>query len=122
LNEAFSDIFGEAIDLVNGAGDDSGAVKWLMGEEIPGFGAIRDMSDPTTFGDPDKISSPLYYCGFDDHGGVHSNSGVPNKLYYLLTEGGHFSGTPSGEVLSFLDCIQVLKAGLVVELLDPVCP
>lgn len=92
LNESFSDIFGEAIDLVNGSGDDSPAVRWLLGEEIPGIGAIRDMQDPTAFGDPDRIGSPLYYCGSGDNGGVHTNSGVPNKNYALLVDGGSFNG------------------------------
>ena len=79
INESFSDVWGEFIDQTNGAGADTLAVKWLMGEDIPGFGAIRDMEDPTAFGDPDKITSLNYYTGSADNGGVHTNSGVTTR-------------------------------------------
>jgi Zn-dependent metalloprotease len=98
INESFSDIWGEFIDQTNGAGDDTLGVKWLVGEDIPGFGAMRDMEDPTAFGDPDKITSPNYYTDsadlgfFGDNGGVHTNSGVNNKAAYLMTDGGTFNG------------------------------
>ena len=92
INESFSDVWGEFIDQTNGAGDDTSGVKWLMGEDIPGFGAIRDMQDPTAFGDPDKITSLNYYTGSADNGGVHTNSGVNNKAVFLMTDGGVFNG------------------------------
>ncbi len=34
LNESFSDIFGETIDLTNGAGLDTPEVRWLIEEEL----------------------------------------------------------------------------------------
>ncbi len=92
LNESYSDIFGEAVDLTNGAGTDISGVRWDMGEDIPGIGAIRDMADPGRFGDPDRTNSSNYYCGSGDSGGVHINSGVPNKAYTLLVDGGSFNG------------------------------
>ena len=98
INESFSDLWGEFVDQTNGAGDDSAGVKWLMGEDISGLGAIRDMENPPTYGDPDKMSSPNYYSGsadfgsFGDFGGVHTNSGVNNKAVYLMTDGGLFNG------------------------------
>ncbi|MFQ5612324.1 MAG: M4 family metallopeptidase [Anaerolineae bacterium] len=92
INESLSDVWGEFIDQTNGSGTDTAGVKWLMGEDIPGFGAIRDMEDPTTFGDPDRITSGNYYCGELDSGGVHTNSGVNNKAAYLMTDGGTFNG------------------------------
>jgi bacillolysin len=92
INESFSDIWGEFIDLSNGSGSDTPSDRWLMGEDIPGFGAIRDMSDPTVFGDPDRMQSPLYVCGLSDNGGVHSNSGIGNKTAYLLVDGDTFNG------------------------------
>jgi Zn-dependent metalloprotease len=91
INEAFSDIFGEFVDLTNGAGDDSLGVRWLMGEDLP-IGEIRDMSDPPAFGDPDRITSVDYACSWSDNGGVHSNSGVANKAAYLLADGDTFNG------------------------------
>ena len=37
LNESFSDIFGETMDLTNGVGNDSAAVRWQLAEDlIPG--------------------------------------------------------------------------------------
>ncbi|HNO31797.1 MAG TPA: M4 family metallopeptidase, partial [Anaerolineales bacterium] len=90
INESFSDVWGEFIDQTSTTGidDDSVGVKWLMGEDI---GALRDMADPTTFSDPDKISSANYYEGDFDNGGVHTNSGVNNKAAYLMTDGGTFN-------------------------------
>ncbi len=79
LNESFSDIFGAMIDR-----DD-----WLMGEDTP-IGAIRDMANPPAKNQPDKVST--YNCTTGDNGGVHINSGIPNKLAYLMSDGGTFNG------------------------------
>lgn len=95
INESFSDIWGEFVDLTNGAGNDDPSVRWLMGEDVMVSGVsspIRDMQDPTTFGDPDRMGSPLYYDGFGDNGGVHWNSGVGNKAAYLIVDGDTFNG------------------------------
>jgi Zn-dependent metalloprotease len=46
LNESYSDIFGESVDLTNTGGNDSPSVRWLMGEDIPGIGAIRNLMNP----------------------------------------------------------------------------
>ena len=35
INESLSDVVGEFIDQLNGKGDDSAAVRWLLGEECP---------------------------------------------------------------------------------------
>jgi Zn-dependent metalloprotease len=94
INESFSDIWGEFIDLTNGRGMDTPEVRWLMGEDTP-MGAIRNMADPPEFGDPDRMGSPYWVptsWWWDDNGGVHSNSGVSNKLCYLLTDGDFFNG------------------------------
>jgi len=91
INEAFSDIWGEFVDLTNGKGNDSSNVRWLMGEDLS-IGAIRSMSNPPSFYQPDRISSSYYYCGYEDMGGVHTNSGIANKAAYLMTDGGTFNG------------------------------
>lgn len=75
--------------------DDS--VLWLVGEDSTATGlagALRDMYLPSCFGDPDKVSDPLYACdkSYTDNGGVHSNSGVPNHAFALLVDGGNFNG------------------------------
>ena len=88
INESLSDVFGEFVDQDNGDAD----TRWLMGEDLPGIQAIRDMANPPAFGDPDKMTSPNYTLGLDDGGGVHTNSGVSNKAAFLLTDGGTFNG------------------------------
>jgi len=94
INESFSDLWGEYYDQTNGLGTDTAAVKWKISEDIraSGTGAIRDMSNPPAFGDPDKMSSPNYYEGENDSGGVHYNSGVNNKAVFLMVDGGTFNG------------------------------
>lgn len=92
INEALSDIFGEFIDITNGSGTDTAESRWLMGEDVPGFGAIRSMKDPTVFGHPDRHCSPSYHWDYWDNQGVHINSGVVNKLAYLLVDGDTFNG------------------------------
>ena len=99
INESLSDVFGEFVDLTNGTGSDSAGDRWLLGEDIPGIGAIRDMADPTSFGDPDRMTSPNYTAdaGEGDAGGVHTNSNVNNKAAYLMADGDTFNGqTVSG--------------------------
>ena len=91
INDSFSDLWGEFIDQTNGAGTDTPAVKWLLGEDVQGLGAIRDMKNPPHFSDPDRMLSSYYYKGDLDNGGVHTNSGVNNKVVYLLTDGGTFN-------------------------------
>lgn len=92
INEAMSDIFGELVDLANGQGTDTPAVRWDMGEDLTTFGVIRDMEDPARFGDPDSTQSPLWYAGDGDYGGVHINSGVGNRAASLLADGGTHGG------------------------------
>ena len=92
INESMSDVMGELVDLSSTvSGADPLAVKWLIGEQLPG-GAIRSMSDPTIFGDPDKMTSPLYAGSSADSHGVHTNSSVGNKAAFLITDGGAFNG------------------------------
>lgn len=85
LNESFSDVFGEAIE--NYA---TGSNDWLMGDQIGAGGsggAIRSMSNPNAYGDPDTYQGTYWYTGTADNGGVHTNSGVQNKWFYILSVG-----------------------------------
>ncbi|WP_340538216.1 M4 family metallopeptidase [Nocardioides sp. GXZ039] len=69
--------------------------RWLMGEKSTAFGgAIRDMWNPTCYGDPGKVTDAEYNCdpALTDAGGVHTNSGVPNHAYALLVDGGTYNG------------------------------
>jgi bacillolysin len=106
LNESYSDIFGETADLLNGVDAEGGSnndqpmpdgQRWQMGEDVnvfnqPALGILRNMWDPTTFGQPDKTTSANYSCGSGDGGGVHANSGVPNHAYAMLVDGKAFNG------------------------------
>jgi Zn-dependent metalloprotease len=97
LNESFSDVFGETVDLTNGHGNDSAAVRWRIAEDLPGIGTLRNMMTPNTFGDPARTSDPLYFCATGcseetDNGGVHINSGVANHAYALMVDGGSYNG------------------------------
>ena len=100
INESFSDLWGEYFDQTNGIGNDTPEVKWLLGEDVTGWTNTppkpllgqRSMSNPPAFGDPDKMTSTLYYKGTYDNGGVHWNSGVNNKAVYLMVDGGTFNG------------------------------
>lgn len=86
LNESFSDIFGVSVEFVARPGN----ANWLMGEDL-GF-TIRNMSNPNAKGDPDTYEGTNWAAlGGADNGGVHTNSGVQNFWFYLLTTGG--SGT-----------------------------
>lgn len=127
INESFSDIWGEFVDLTNGSGNDDEDVRWSLGEDLPeeligGLAddeqelGLRSMKDPTLFGDPDRLNSPLLFpveSEFDE-GGVHINSGIGNKLCYLLTDGDTFNGqTVSGfgiDVVAdlFWECQNIL--------------
>jgi hypothetical protein len=60
---------------------------WLMGEDIPpdalgGRDAIRDLANPKRLGQPDHAKDWVKTCA--DNEGVHTNSGIPNKAYYLI--------------------------------------
>ncbi len=82
MNEAFSDIFGTAIEFYG----KPSAANWLMGENIGN--AMRSMSNPKSKGDPDTYLGQYYYLGTADNGGVHTNSGVLNHCFYLMSAGG----------------------------------
>ncbi|MBG44835.1 MAG: peptidase M4 [Aequorivita sp.] len=85
LNESFSDIFGESIEKFA-----SGTNDWLMGDDIGAGGsggALRSMSNPNAYGDPDTYLGTNWYSGSGDNGGVHINSGVQNFWFYILTVG-----------------------------------
>ncbi len=85
LNESFSDIFGESIEKFA-----SGTNDWLMGDDIGAGGsggALRSMSNPNAYGDPDTYQGTNWYSGSADSGGVHTNSGVQNFWFYVLSVG-----------------------------------
>jgi Zn-dependent metalloprotease len=89
LNESYSDIFGETVDLLNGTGNDTPLARWIIGEDLV---PLRAMQDPTLTGDPGKMSDPHVACSDDDSGGVHTNSGIGNHAFVLMVDGGTYNG------------------------------
>ncbi len=85
INESMADIFGAMIDR-----DD-----WKMGEDVVNTsvfpsGALRNLQNPHNGGNslsdrgyqPEEMSE--YYTGSADNYGVHINSGIVNRAYYLI--------------------------------------
>lgn len=80
LNESFSDIFGLYLDFKVRPE----AANWIMGEESTSSGTgIRSAEDPNIHGDPDTYGGDLWVDG----AGVHTNSGVQNHWYQILSDG-----------------------------------
>lgn len=96
LNEALSDMFGYMVE----AYQQNDYNDWLLGEDVyvSPASAFRSLSDPPAYGDPDVVGGPNYIAPVsnpsqaNDYGGVHSNSGIPNKMFYLLVSGGTHNG------------------------------
>ncbi len=93
LNESVSDVFASCLKQ-RLLGQDAVAGDWLIGEGIflPGVQgrALRDMAHPgTAYDDPVLGKDPQpghmddYVDTTDDHGGVHVNSGIPNRAFQL---------------------------------------
>lgn len=95
LNEHFSDVFGSAIQQYYN-NQDAGNADWLVGNEIMGptlFGeALRSMKAPGAAymnallgNDPQPAHMKDYFDGPADNQGVHINSGIPNRAFYLVS-------------------------------------
>lgn len=99
LNESFSDVFGSLVKQ-HAKGQDAASADWLIGEGIftdrvksgdPSRpAALRSMLHPGTgyndpvFGkDPQPDNMRGYDHSPDDNGGVHTNSGIPNRAFAL---------------------------------------
>ncbi|TMM58409.1 T9SS type A sorting domain-containing protein [Maribacter algarum] len=85
INESFADIFGAMIDR-----DDWKLAEDIVNTEYFPSGAMRDMQNPNNgrngLGEngwqPKDMSE--FYTGEQDNGGVHINSGILNRAYYLF--------------------------------------
>ena len=101
LNESVSDVFGSCLKqwLLGQTVDQA---DWLIGAGLflPGVSArgLRDMAHPgTAYDDPQLGKDPQgasmddYIETTDDNGGVHLNSGIPNRAFHLAATavGGH---------------------------------
>lgn len=87
LNESISDIFGAAI---NQEVYQNTNIDWSIGRGIyvaDSNKALRQMNDPFIYSNPKYYKGNFWYFGTMDNGGVHTNSGVFNYWFYLLTDG-----------------------------------
>ena len=93
LNESFSDVFGSLVkqrvlghsaresDWLIGAGLFTAAVK---GKALRSMAAPGTAYDDKVIGkDPQPADMAHYVETADDNGGVHVNSGIPNRAFYL---------------------------------------
>jgi Zn-dependent metalloprotease len=97
LNESVSDVFGALVEQ-HSLGQDVTEASWLIGEgiftdEVQGT-ALRSLKAPGTAYDDDVLGrdpQPGHMSDFvetdDDNGGVHINSGIPNRAFYLVSAG-----------------------------------
>lgn len=94
LNESVSDVFGSLVKQYT-LGQTAEQADWLIGAgllapRVQGV-ALRSMKAPGTAydddvlgKDPQPASMDDYIHTGDDNGGVHLNSGIPNRAFYLL--------------------------------------
>ena len=131
MNEGFSDIWGASVEhFAKGNGNDASPDPsiWLIGDEIDrrsGSAALRSMSDPKSLGQPDTYLGTNWVSvvgctpsNNNDQCGVHTNSGVLNHWFYLLTVGG--SGTNDVGGSYNVSGIGMTKAGNIAYRLESV--
>lgn len=101
LNESMSDVFGSLVEQY-AAGQSATDASWLIGEglftDAVQGAALRSMKAPGTAYDDDVLgkdpqpdSMDSYVRTSADNGGVHINSGIPNRAFCLtaLSLGGN---------------------------------
>jgi len=121
LNESFSDIFGIVIHAVM---MDGGNTDWLYGNFVSSLNEeIRSLKSPKNYGShidalgnlvlgqPDTYEGIYWYDGIGDFGGVHINSGVQNKWFYILAKGDN--GVNDNSDYYNLDGIGMTKAARI---------
>ncbi|PEF06832.1 peptidase M4 family protein [Bacillus thuringiensis] len=96
LNEHFSDVIGSAVKQKYFQ-QTADTADWLIGDKVVGPSwkgiALRSMKAPGTAYEndpqPDHIRNyvnlPISDRPEDDNGGVHINSGIPNKAFFLVS-------------------------------------
>ncbi|HSL72173.1 MAG TPA: M4 family metallopeptidase, partial [Longimicrobiales bacterium] len=95
LNESISDVFGTLVRQ-HALGQAAVDADWLIGKglftsAVNGV-ALRSMKEPgTAYDDPVLGRDPQpshmrdFVRTYDDNGGVHINSGIPNRAFYLAS-------------------------------------
>ncbi|GAB3921427.1 M4 family metallopeptidase [Larkinella terrae] len=115
LNEHYADVFGSVIKQ-HAKKQTAATADWLIGDEIMGptlqGQALRSMKAPGTAynnalmgQDPQPDHMSKLYKGAADNGGVHINSGIPNKVFFLVATA---IGTDKAALLWF-ETLKTLK-------------
>ncbi|MFO0639070.1 MAG: M4 family metallopeptidase [Polyangiaceae bacterium] len=107
LNESFADVLGV---LVEAAAFGETPDIWKLGERAytPSNGngdALRYLDDPKKGSQPDHYADRS--TGSSDNGGVHTNSGIPNKAFHLLVKGGSHSKGGSMQGIGLQDAARI---------------
>jgi Zn-dependent metalloprotease len=105
LNESVSDVYGSLVKQYHKDKQAAEDADWLIGEGIwadtDRGKALRSMKEPGTAfeGDPQPGHMNDYVNTIDDNGGVHINSGIPNRAFYLAaTRIGGYAGEKAGPI------------------------
>ncbi|WP_394759363.1 M4 family metallopeptidase [Flavobacterium sp.] len=117
MNEGFSDIWAACVEFYAAPTKST----WLIGEDIErrsGHTALRSMSNPNAEGQPDTYKGTSWYAGTADSGGVHTNSGVLNHWFYILSIGK--SGTNDKGSVFNVTGITIDKAAKIAYRLESV--
>ncbi|WP_394840082.1 M4 family metallopeptidase [Pendulispora rubella] len=88
INESISDIFGSIIEHYVKPDEKN---NYLLGEDVFLSGKpFRDLVHPgdPTLDQPQPAHISKFLNTTQDNGGVHTNSGIPNNAFYLMTKGG----------------------------------
>lgn len=91
IEESYADILGNLTEMLVDP-ENSDTENWLVGEG--GGIAIRSMSDPHAYGQPEYVGDAFYLmeCDFvdtlTDRGGVHINNSILSKICYDMYKSG----------------------------------
>lgn len=109
LDEHLSDVLGVTAARREGQPD------WKLGADLflDGVSAVRDMERPGSaydsplLGKDPQVAHVRELCtGTSDHGGVHVNSGIPNRAYVLACQG---SGDEVGVFDVWMEAMKQLR-------------
>jgi Zn-dependent metalloprotease len=111
LNESLSDVFGSLVKQYAHSPQQTAAdADWLIGAGLFTTAvhgdALRSMKapgtaydDPVLGKDPQPADMAHYVTTTQDHGGVHINSGIPNRAFYLAAmELGGYAWEKAGRI------------------------
>lgn len=116
INEHVSDVIAKCVEAKYNGWDDL-VEHWFIGANLmvnPNF-SLRDMAEPGLAYDDPKIGKDPqvdhmkdFIVTEDDHGGVHLNNGILNRVFALFAEnvGGAVYGTPLDVWLLALDICE----------------